>query len=429
MNAILDPIRLPAERTLIDSLFERFGLDVLIDHFVGKGGAVELHDVVLATQLRLTPLIAPRLTGLLTQVATALQFDEPIDMFVAQEATFNAGAVHATSPGRPHLLTLTSGLVERMTDDEIRFVLGHEVGHLAYRHYRARLVPAAFGDSEGGTPKVPALLARRLESWDRLAELSADRAALTVVGGALDVAVRVFFKLQSGLGPEQLRFDVGAFLDQLARLQALDRRELLSQFSHPATPIRVRALQLFAGRAPGGGATIDDEVAALTRLMDLDVGQPLEENARDFLLAGGLLAAHADGAAIGDAEWETLVELLLPVCADPEAELARVTGAEEARRLLDRSMTWLRANTGGERYDLFRNLVHVVAVDGRVRPGEREFLHEVAERLDIPDKAADETLYDVLASYLQSQALRAGPNGMYRGWTSHPGTKNTNKTT
>ncbi|MBK7534254.1 MAG: M48 family metalloprotease [Myxococcales bacterium] len=418
-SEILRGIRFQPEQELIDQLFERFGLDALIEHFVEQGSLLEMHDYVLASQLRLTPVVSPRLIGLLSEARQTLGFTEDIELFVAPSAEINAGAVHSIKDGRPHVLSLTSALVERMDDDELRFVLGHELGHLGFTHYRARLAGAAFGETEDGRPRVPPLLARRLESWDRLAELSADRAGLRVIGGRLDTVVRVFFKLQSGLGPEHLRFDVEAFLEQLTRLQAMERRELLSIFSHPATPIRVRALQLFAplhDDAGGAGAlaTVDQEVLRLARLMDFEASRPLDVHARDFLLAGGLLAAMSDEAEVTHDEWETLVQMLLPLCADPEAELIRMTTAEEAEAGLARSAQWLRDNAGEERYDLLRSLAHVVCVDGRMLGAEQRFFHRLAAALDVPERAADQILFDVLAGYLQSQAMRR-PSGPLLG--------------
>lgn len=415
-------LRFGAEHELIEQLFERFGLAALIDHFVELGSLADMHDLVLASQLRLTPVVSPRLHALLGEARAALGFTDDVDLFVAQDAEVNAGAMHALRPGRPHLLSLTSALVERMDDDELRFVLGHELGHLAFDHYRARLAGAAFGETDEGAPRIPPLLARRLESWDRLAELSADRAGLRVIGGRLDTVVRVFFKLQSGLGPEHLRFDVDAFLDQLARLQASARRDLLSIFSHPATPIRVRALQLFAGLPAGAPASdtaaalaaVDTEVLRLAHLMDFEAARPLDVHARDFLLAGGVLAALADGDEVTHEEWETLVQLLLPLSADPEVELTRITSADEAQALLDASARWLRDNAGEERYELLRNLAHVVCVDGRLLGAEQRTFHAMAAALAIPERAADEIVFDVLAGYLQTQAIRR-PSGPLLG--------------
>ena len=120
-----------------------------------------------------------------------------------------------------------------------------------------------------------------------------------VVDNRLEVAVSAFFKLQAGLGPEHLRFDVAAFIDQLASLEKLERRELLAQFSHPATPIRVRALQLFASAqsAQQPIARIDTEVTRIARLMDFAPSEPLDIHARDHSRHEAGHASHASGGA------------------------------------------------------------------------------------------------------------------------------------
>lgn len=409
MSSVLDPIRFGPERVLIGELFERFGLDVLIDHFVESGGVRSMYDAVLASELRLTRMIAPRLMGLLDAAREKLAFDEPLEMFVGQDPQVNAAAMHRMSDDEPHVLSLTSALVERMTDAELSFVLGHELGHLAYRHYRARLADAAFGRGPNGESKAPPLLLRRLESWDRMAEISADRAGFTAIDGNLEVAVSAFFKLQSGLGPEHLRFDIGAILDQLESLQKASRRELFAEFSHPATPIRVRALQLFGeARSKGPDLTeTDAEVATIARLMDYAPSEPLDLNAREFILAGGLLAAYTDGnIEMDDAGWNTLVQLLLPVSADPEAEVARIKNRSEAEAILQKSAEWLRDNAGAERFDLLRAIAHVTAADGHLSEAERAFLKRCAEMLGVPARTADEIAFETLADHLQTHAGR-----------------------
>jgi uncharacterized tellurite resistance protein B-like protein len=407
----LDAIRFGPEHALVDKLFERFGLDVIIEHFVSSGGVRAAYDAVVGSQLRLTPLLAPRLCSLLDEVRATLAFDEPLELFVEQDGSVNAAAIHSLGAGDPHVVTLTSALVERMTDDELRFVLGHELAHLGWRHYRARLALAAFGTNGHGESKAPPLLARRLESWDRLAEISADRAGFLAVGERLEVAVSAFFKIQSGLGPEHLRFDIRAFLAQLETLQKLERRELLAQFSHPATPIRVRALQLFGEARKAGGtlAAVDRDVDALARLMDYVPSEPLDVHVRDFLLSAGLLVAHAGTSEIAPEEWNVLAQLLLGYSADPEREVERVATTESAEELLAASTGWLRENAGEERFEALHAIANVAAVDGRYTDAELETLHRVAELLDVPRKSADAILYDVLADHLQSQATQGAP--------------------
>ncbi|RME19214.1 MAG: hypothetical protein D6806_18730, partial [Deltaproteobacteria bacterium] len=282
---------------------------------------------------------------------------------------------------------------------------------LYYDHYFTFLAWRAFGEDEHGRLRIPPLLDRRLQSWERLAEISADRGGFLAVEGRLEPIISAFFKMQSGLGPEHLNVDIKAFLEQLADLQKLERRELLSRYSHPVTPIRTRALQLL--QQAGGTAASDDarakvdgEIAELTKLMEFEVTHPLDVHARDFILAAGMLAAAADGE-FSNEEREMLVNILLPISADPEAAMAAIDSPERARSIMAENAQWLRDNAGQERYTIYRQLVHVVAVDGRIDPSEHKFMLEVANLLEIPEKAATETIFDVLAGYLQTQAVRS----------------------
>jgi hypothetical protein len=273
--------------------------------------------------------------------------------------------------------------------------------------------------------RVPPLLQRRLETWDRLAELSADRAGFVAVGGDLEAIVASFFKMASGLGPEHLRFDLAAFLAQLEEIQRMERRDVLARFSHPVTPVRVRALQLF-GDAGGAGATedalraVDTQVAEVARLMELEVTEPLEVHFRDLLLAGGLLAAHAGGESINSDQAQILYHALLPLCSDPEMLVGSVRSPAQATEMLDAAARWLAANAGQERYAAFMQVAHIATADGSLHPLEEQFLLELADKLQIPGKTAKEMLYDVVTSYLQHKATAATPAFAFEHEASPP---------
>lgn len=414
MSDALARIRFSSERQLIALLFERYGLEDVLARYLAQDEALPFYELVISSQVRLTPLIAPRLTGLLAEVAQTLGFDEELQLFVEPNAEINAFALHALSADRPHVVSVTSGLVERMTDEEIRFVLGHELGHLSYRHYRSRLLMVALGADEEGESKVPPLLHRRLETWDRLAEISADRAGHAATGGDLPAIVSAFFKMASGLGPEHLRYDITAFLSQLDDLQRLGRRDLLARFSHPVTPVRVRAAQLF-GEAGGIGASdeqlarVDAQVAEVAQLMELEATEPLEVHLRDCLVGAGLLVSHADGNPPDPSQTLGLLLALLPFCADPEATVGAVRSTAEATALLEPAAAWLAENAGEERTTLFEQLAHIAAIDGSLHPDEEAFMVSLAAKLGLPDKTARELLYDALTTYLQEQASTKTP--------------------
>ncbi len=419
MPTTLEKIRFQPEAELINSLFERYGLEEILQHYVASGRASSLRTMMLATQLRLTPVLSPRLCSLFDQCREAVGFSEDAELYVVNDPDINAFALHSASPDEPHSISVTSGTVERMTDPELRFVLGHELGHIAFDHYRANQVNFALdGDSEDS--QMPALLQARMQVWDRLAELSADRAGFLATGEQLEPIVSVFFKLASGLGPEHLQFDIAAFLDQLEVIQDMEQGDLMAHFSHPVTPVRVRALQLYS---EAGGSKLQDNrrsqldtaVIAVAQLMEHESNEPSQVYARDFLVAGGLLAGRAEGLGLDAAQHEMLVRWLLDWSSDPERLLGQVETLEQAEEMLTVAGAWLRENSGEERYNLFSALAHLTAIDGEVNEAERAFLMSLADYLGIPESAANDKLYEAIRIHLDERASRGRPEFLKAG--------------
>ena len=413
MGTTLEESRFQPEAELIHSLFERYGLEQVLEHYVNSGQASSMRGMMLATQLRLTSVLSPRLYGLFDDCRKAIGFTDDVELYVVNNPDINAFAMHSSSVDEPHIISITSGTIERMSDAELRFVLGHELGHIAYDHYRANQVNDALSrDSDDST--MPALLEARMRVWDRLAELSADRAGFLATGEQLEPIVSVFFNLASGLGPEHLQFDIDAFLDQLELIQDTGSSDLMAHFSHPVTPVRVRALQLYSD---AGGSTmkpehrdkLDAAVSDITRLMDHEVSEPSQLHARNILVAGGLLVGKAEGLGLDAAQQEMLVRWLLDWTSDPEKLLSEIESIEQAEDMLTDAGAWLRDNSGEERYKLFSALAHLCAIDGEVNDTERGLLMSLAEYLGIPESTANAKLYEAVRLYLDERAARGRP--------------------
>ena len=411
---LLDKIRLAPEQMELKAAMDRFNLGPVISNFEQTGGLRSVRDAVLATDLQISEVMSPRLFNLLHGVRSRLKFEEPINLFVHADASINASAIYSHD-GLPHMIVLTSSLIERMADAEIAFVFGHEIGHIHFQHYRAKFVERAIGSRESGKSRMPAPLQRRMQIWNRLANLSADRVGFSAAGDdALLPIVSAFFKMASGLGPEHVQFDIAAFLNQLEQIPQHKRKNLICGFSHPAIPIRARALQLF--RDAGGAAAsrdkldlVDQKVCELARLMEYETSEPMESHARDFVLAGGVLAAHADGKGKSWDEHDRLVEMLRPTLADPDAAITKIVSLQQAEEVLTKNARWLRDNGGEDRFTAFHYLSIVCAQDGILEGNEELFLLRAAEMLGIPDKVARNKIYETLAHAIKA---RRGANGV-----------------
>lgn len=125
----------------------------------------------------------------------------------------------------PHYLVITSGLLELYAGrpEELRFIIGHEIGHLKCRHIKAHsignlLIQAVVKIAERYSEKLaqfimPTTFVTYLK-WLRESEYSADRAGLVCVGGDVEIAKSA---LQRLLHHTKLGIDTGNVIkEQLA---------------------------------------------------------------------------------------------------------------------------------------------------------------------------------------------------------------------
>ena len=120
-------------------------------------------------------------------------------------------------------IAITSGLYDLMAEDELRFVLAHELGHAMSGHALYQSMLHHILNLIGSLGWIPAsglalrALVAGLAEWSRKSELSGDRAGLLVTQ-ELDVSLRVHMKTAGGAHLDQI--DAGAFLDQAAEYEA-----------------------------------------------------------------------------------------------------------------------------------------------------------------------------------------------------------------
>ena len=104
------------------------------------------------------------------EVKETTGFDEPIDFYITGDATINAYCIPSEKEGRSHILNINSGLVNIMSDDELRFVIGHEFGHLIDSSRRIKEL-ISFVYPQG--TNTPLSLVNKIRVWQQLAEISA----------------------------------------------------------------------------------------------------------------------------------------------------------------------------------------------------------------------------------------------------------------
>ena len=239
----------PLDRTALITLQKVPGLDRVIQSFLATIGQRRLRLLFLASAVRVGEWQFPRVNTLLREACEILDIDDPPELFISQQFALNAAAIGVERP----FIVVTSSMLEMMDDEELRCVIGHELGHIVCGHalYTTMLVLLIrvwqfFLGIPGGIYAVIAIRLALLE-WSRKAELTADRAGL-LVSQDPEVSYRVDMKLAGGRRDQEMNPE--ALMDQVEEYEAggdlLDgilKLALVAGQTHPFPVLRVAELR------------------------------------------------------------------------------------------------------------------------------------------------------------------------------------------
>ncbi|HEY1556653.1 MAG TPA: M48 family metallopeptidase [Kofleriaceae bacterium] len=224
----VEQFRHESDRRATDALKRIPGIDKLFAKVLEVGLERVYYVENISSNLRVTPKMFPRLHRSLTWATKILDVPEP-EMYVTVDPVPNAFTYGHTKP----FITVTSGLIDMMSDEELFFVVGHEVGHIKAGHVlygtMARNIAAVIALLGQATLGIGALLGQGLViallEWFRCAELTSDRAALLCVQD-LEPGRDVFMKLAGGTTRMAADMDREEFLRQVRAYEEVDRTTL-----------------------------------------------------------------------------------------------------------------------------------------------------------------------------------------------------------
>ena len=203
----------PADRAALSALRKARGFDQMLRWLSGIFAGRAPRLLALASAVRVDERQFPDVHRLVIDGARILDLPEPPETFVSCDPRPNARTVGIDRP----YLELSSGLVDLLDEEELRFVIGHELGHILSGHavYRSMLehllvLSRRIFFLPVGYLGLRALLTA-LEEWYRKSELSCDRAGV-LAGQDPAAALRAQMKIAGGSRLADM--DIAAFLDQ-----------------------------------------------------------------------------------------------------------------------------------------------------------------------------------------------------------------------
>jgi Zn-dependent protease with chaperone function len=211
----------------------------------------------IADNVRVTPRMFPRLHRYLGWGCRILDIEEP-ELYVTLDPNPNAFTYGHKSP----FVVLTSGLIDLLGDEELSFVVGHELGHIKAGHVLytvlARNIATIIQAIGQATLGLGSLLGQglvfALHDWYRKAELTADRAGLLCVQN-LDPCLTVFMKFAGGATRLWAEMDQAEFIRQIQDYEEEDRSGLSRAYkmfltawrTHPFPILRAKELDAWHG--------------------------------------------------------------------------------------------------------------------------------------------------------------------------------------
>ena len=246
-------------------------LFVLVMLLISYGANRAHHRALLKQAQQVTARDAPALAALVAETGARLRV-ESARVFVAPRGELNAYTFGLSSP---KVVVLYSALLQRMDADELRFILGHEMGHIRLGHTELnsallqrmdadelrfilghemghiRLGHTELNSLVGGVAGIPSppvagiLLTMAFLWWNRACEYSADRAGLLACG-KLHKAISALVKLTAGAEAR-----TPADLERALRLIEAEDDHTMGNLlealtTHPMTVRRIDELQRYA---------------------------------------------------------------------------------------------------------------------------------------------------------------------------------------
>jgi Zn-dependent protease with chaperone function len=238
----------PADRGALVALRKLKGFDTVLKAMSGLFNERAVRLVFLGSAVRVDERQFTRLHRLLGEVGRTLDAPELPELYVAANPFPGAMTIGMNKP----IIVLNSALVDLLDEEELRFVIAHELGHAMSGHAVYQTLLQRLIQMSGVLAVIPfgalgiRTIVAALYEWSRKAELSADRSGLLATQDPA-TAFRVHMKLASGGHIDDL--DATSFFAQGKEYDEADVRDsvlkllLIERTTHPFAVVRASELR------------------------------------------------------------------------------------------------------------------------------------------------------------------------------------------
>ena len=204
------------------------------------------YSQIIASGIPVNSNSFPEIDEMVNHCASVLGIKRP---YVIVSGAIGLNAFTVGSDEEPYIV-LGNMLVRVMSPNKLRFVIGHECGHIAMGHVVYHTVVSTAGAFGNVIPIIGPLVYKTtsfaLSAWSRRSEITADRAGLLCCGDVED-AKKSLLQLQSGFIDAD-KLDTENYVQNSKRYRRKSVLRRVGEFTqaHPPISKRIEALELFA---------------------------------------------------------------------------------------------------------------------------------------------------------------------------------------
>lgn len=220
----------------VNTVFKSF-VDMAVDAKYGP---------VIASGIPVNETTFPKLNAIVDHCVKTLRIKRP---YVVVSGNIGFNAITMGSDEEPYIV-LGNFLTTAMSEDQLRFVIGHECGHVAMGHVVYHTAASVAGSLSNAVPVVGPVIYNTagfaIKAWSRRSEITADRAGMLCCG-SLDLAKKTLMQLEMGfMNSDAVDVDNYVQSSQQYRKGGILRRIGEYTAEHPILPKRIQALDAFA---------------------------------------------------------------------------------------------------------------------------------------------------------------------------------------
>lgn len=244
----------PLDREALKALEKVRFLDTVVRKFSEWFSEKNFRLLSVSNNIRLGSRQCPSIYNKFIEVATILDIPKLPEVYVDSTYTINAYAYGMEN----YTITLCSGLIDMLTEDELLAVIGHELGHIKCNHMLYKTM--AFILAEFGSDLLNSLLPMgigmaatmgiqlAIYQWYRMAEYSCDRAALlvvqdpSVVANALTKLAGYSRKILPELNMEEVLLQASEYEETSGALEKTMKLFQIVGRTHPMPVVRAKEI-------------------------------------------------------------------------------------------------------------------------------------------------------------------------------------------